>query len=225
MFQPGSSVRAVLALCLLLPAAGVQALPMGSQDTWMVMADASADASELAANFAFTRRDALGFALGRWEEKPHAGAPAAHMQRREFAALSYTRQLQRWNLPHAQANLWFVGGVGSARAQGHPGSHALWSAAGLADYETTRVYAGAGWELMRAGPLRHDTASARAGFSFYEAEYDEMQPWFILEVKRERFSAVAKNTVTPLLRIIHRRVFAELGANRDGAVFNLMLNY
>ncbi len=198
---------------------------MGSQGSWMLMADVSADTSKLSVNYALTRNDALGISLGRWEEMPHAGAPATHALRRDFAGLTYTRLLHRWNLPHAQANLWFVGSLGGAQARERSGTENLWSASGMADFETTRLYAGGSWELMRAGALRHDTATARTGFSFYEAEYEEMQPWFILEAKRERFAATAKSTTTALLRMIHKRYFVEIGANRDGGVFNLMYNY
>lgn len=42
----------------LLPCA--LALPMGSQGSWMLMADSTPDGRELALNYAFTRDDALG---------------------------------------------------------------------------------------------------------------------------------------------------------------------
>jgi hypothetical protein len=201
------------------------ALPMAAQDSWMVMLDGSADAVELAANYALTRRDALGFATGRWEEMPHAGAPAAHALKREFAALTYTRQVHRWNLPHAQANIWLVGMLGTARAAEHDKRHTLRSLALLADAESTRLYASGALELMRAGPLRHDTAAVRGGFSFYEVEYEDVQPWLIIEAKEERFTQISKRTLTPMLRLIHRRYFLEIGGNRDGGVVNLMLTY
>jgi hypothetical protein len=203
----------------------VGALPMGSADTWMVMGERSAEDVELALNYATTGRDAWGLMAKRWDEMPHPGAPRSHGLRREFAGLTYTRLLRRWNLPHAQSNLWLVGMAGAARAAERSGSESSGSLALLADYETTRVYTGAGLERMRSGSWRHDTAYARAGFSFFEVEYEETQPWLVLEVKRERFTASTKDTVTPLLRLIHRRYFVELGRNRDGAVVNFMFNY
>lgn len=219
-----AATAAAFCLAGLLPLTA-SALPMGSQGSWMVMGDSSPDGAKLSANYALTRNDALGAAVGRWEEEPHKGAPGSHMQRRDFAGLTYTRLLHRWNLPHAQANLWFVGMAGSARAQERAGSETLGSLSLLADFETTRVYTGAGVEIKRAGPLRHDTAYARAGFSFYEVEYEETQPWLILEAKRERYSLTTKNTVTPMLRFINKSYFVEVGGNRDGAVLNFMLNF
>jgi hypothetical protein len=207
----------------LLPCA--MALPMGSQGSWMLMADNTPDSRELALNYALTRDDALGLAIGRWEEMPHAGAPRKHALRREFAGLTYTRLLHRWNLPHAQANLWLLGAAGTARAQEHQGSDGMGSVSFLADYETTWVYTAAGVETMRTSRLRHDTRYVRAGFSFYEVEYEEVQPWLILELKQERFRIQTKNSFTPMLRLIHRRYFVELGGNRDGASLNFMLNY
>ena len=213
-----------LGLLATLSAASAWALPMASQGSVMVMAERSPDERELAANFALTARDALGGAVGRWHEPMgHGSAMRAH--EREYAALTYTRLLRRWNLPHAQANLWFVGMLGAVRAHALPGTRTLWSPALLADYETTRIYFGAGIEPMRARGLRHDTVYARAGFSFYQAEYDEMQPWFILQAKRTRWGMDAKSELTPMLRVIHRRFFFELGGNDNGAQVNLMLSY
>lgn len=206
------------------------ALPMASQGFWMVMGDADADDRKLSANYALTSRDALGGGVARFESPGH-GATAMRSTR-ELATLSYTRLVHRWNLPHAQANLWFVGQLGGLRGEGlGEGTLALWSPAVLADWETTRLYAGGGVEAMRAGDWRRETAYARTGFSFYEVEYEEVQPWFILEVKRERERIpragaaahdAAKTEWMPMLRLIHRRWFVELGARRDGAHLSFM---
>ena len=219
-----AALAPVLGLLAILPAAPAWALPMASQGSVMVMAERSADERELAANFALTARDALGAAVGRWREPMGHGA-AMREHEREYTALTYTRLLRRWNMPHAQANLWFVGMLGEVRAHALPGARTLWSPALLADYETTRVYFGAGIEPMRARGLRHDSVVARAGFSFYQAEYDEMQPWLIVQAKRTRWGMDAKSELTPLLRVIHRRFFVELGGNDNGAQVNLMLSY
>ncbi len=216
---------AVAAAALLAPSLAA-ALPMGSVATWMVMGDFNAGSRELAANHALTGRDAIGAAAARWSE--------GH-RRRETAALTYTRLVQRWNLPHAQANLWLVAQAGHSRADsggpgegGRPGRQrgGFGALALLADYETTRVYAGGDLRPLRgAQGLRQDTAWLRTGLSFYEAEYDQTQPWFVPEARRQRGTFERKALATPMLRLIDRRYFVELGANRDGGVFNFMLNY
>lgn len=240
--RPASAPRglaAALGLCLgwalALPAA---ALPMATQGFWMVMGDANADDSELSANYALTSRDAIGGAIARYESPGHGAAMAG--DRRESATLTYTRLVKRWNMPSAQANLWFVGQAGGLRAAGLGGagrsdSRALWSPAVLADWETTRLYAGGGLKTQRAGSWRRDTAYARTGFSFYEVEYEEVQPWFILEVKRESeriplvghgahaaFHRASETEWMPMLRFIHRRWFLELGARRGTAHLSFM---
>jgi hypothetical protein len=90
------------------------------------------------------------------------------------------------------------------------------------DYETTCIYASATARLYRAEGLNHDFTLARAGFSFYEADYDQTQPWFILEVRRMR-GLTDKSEVTPMLRLIHNRYFVELGvSNASQARLNFM---
>lgn len=214
------------AAALALAAGGAFALPMASQGSAMVMGDFNGGGErELAANYAVTGHDAFGAMAGRWlEPTVHGGEHTAKLVR-ETAALTYTRLVQRWNLPHAQANLWFVGMVGGVRGDDLDGTSTLWSAAVQADYETTRVYTGAGFEPMRADGVRHDTAWLRAGFSFYEVDYEQAQPWFVVEAKRTRYTTTAETLVTPMLRVIHRRYFVELGANDDGVQLNFMLTY
>jgi hypothetical protein len=221
-----AAVDAAFTLAL-LAVPGAQALPMGSPGDTMVMLDVGADERELAANYALNGRFALGANTGRWqEEQPHGamGPAPTHERERRFTALTSTHRLQRWNLPHAQANVWLVGQLGQVRGEGLVGTRTLASVSLMADYETTRVYLGGGWRPMRAsGGLRHDTTWLRSGFSFYEAEYDAVQPWFILEAKQTRNAHSSETVLTPMLRFIHKRVFVEAGGNRKGAQVNLML--
>lgn len=219
-----------LAALGVMAAAPAAALPMASQGFWMVMGDADADDQKLSANYALTGRDAFGGGVARFESPEHGSM--AMSSRRELATLSYTRLVHRWNLPHAQANLWFVGQAGGLRGEGlGDGTRTAWSPAVLADWETTRLYLGGGFETMRAGDWRRDSAYARTGFSFYEVEYEEVQPWFIVEAKRDREVIpragaaphdVAKTEWMPMLRFIHRRWFVEIGARSDGAHLSFM---
>lgn len=194
---------------------------MGAVDSWMLMGDFAPDGRDLALNYAFTRTDALGATLGSWRADARAGDNAP---RREFAGATYTRLLHRWNLPHAQANLWFAGAAGALRRGEREGSQAFAWPAVLADYETTRLYAAAGAKVLRAGNFEQGGAYVRGGFSFYEVEYEEPQPWFVVEARRTR-ELITKNEVTAMLRVIHKRYFVELGASRDGGRFSFMYNY
>ena len=196
-----------------------RALPMASQGHWMVMGDAESGARELSANYALTSQDAFGFSTARFQSPAHGGA--GMRSSRELATLTYTRLVHRWNLPHAQANLWFVAQAGRLEGEGLGAARTLLSPTVLADWETTRLYVGGGAEAMRAGAWRRQSAHARVGFSLYEVEYEETQPWLLLEVRRERERIprpgvapheAAKTEVMPMVRFIHRRWFLELGA-------------
>ena len=94
------------------------AAPMGFKESWMVMGDLSPNWREGFANYAFTAKDAVGPSLlyMRSDDKTKT---------RELAEVAYTRLLKRWNLPHAQANVWFVGGVGALRGNDFSGSRTM----------------------------------------------------------------------------------------------------
>jgi hypothetical protein len=179
--------------------------PMGFKESWMTMGDVSPNWQEVFVNYALTARDA-------------AGASALVMRSddetktRQFTEAIYTRLIRRWNMPESQANIWFIGGVGNITGNDFSGSKTMASPGIQVDYETTRIYVAATARLYRAQGLNHDFASARAGFSFYEVDYDQTQPWFILEVRRMR-GLTDKTEVTPMLRLIHNRYFVELGVN------------
>jgi hypothetical protein len=179
--------------------------PMGFKESWMTMGDVSPNWQEVLVNYALTARDA-------------AGASALVMRSddgtkmRQFTEATYTRLIRRWNMPESQANIWFIGGIGNITGNDFSGSKTMASPGIQVDYETTRIYVAATARLYRAQGLNHDFASARAGFSFYEVDYDQTQPWFILEVRRMR-GLTDKTEVTPMLRLIHNRYFVELGVN------------
>ena len=179
--------------------------PMGFKESWMSMGDVSPNWQEVFVNYALTARDA-------------AGASALVMRSddetktRQFTEAIYTRLIRRWNMPESQAKIWFIGGIGNITGNDFSGSKTMASPGIQVDYETTRIYVAATARLYRAQGLNHDFASARAGFSFYEVDYDQTQPWFILEVRRMR-GLTDKTEVTPMLRLIHNRYFVELGVN------------
>jgi hypothetical protein len=183
------------------------AAPMGFKESWMVMGDLSPNWREGFTNYAFTPRDAVGPSLlyMRSDDKTRT---------RELAEVAYTRLVKRWNLPHAQANVWFIGGVGSLGGGDFDGRRTMVSPGIQIDYETTRVYASAMARLYRAEGINHDYGAVRLGFSFYETDYDDVQPWFVVEARRMR-GLSDKLEITPMLRLIHNRYFVEAGVNNS----------
>lgn len=191
------------------------AAPMGFKGSWMAMSDFGPNWREGFVNYAVTPRDAIG-ATGLYMRSDDKTLT------RELAELTYTRLLQRWNMPEAQANVWFIGGAGSVRGNDFEGSKTMLAPGIQVDYETTRVYASVFGRLYRADGINHDYLALRAGVSFYEVDYDETQPWFLVEVRRMR-NLSDKTEVTPMLRLIHNRYFVEFGVNNmSQARFNIM---
>ena len=198
-------LRWVLVPVLMSAAALAYAGPMGFKDSTMAMGDFSPNWREAWVNHALTPRDALG-AGGLYMRSDDKKLT------REFAELTYTRLLHRINGEHSQANFWFVGGAGNLRGNDFGGGKTMLAPGVSADYETTRFYASASVRLYRAPGIRHDFASVRTGFSFYEVDYDETQPWLIVEARRMR-GLSEKTEITPMLRLIHNRYFVEFGIN------------
>jgi hypothetical protein len=68
--------------------------------------------------------------------------------------------------------------------------------------------------LYRGDGVNHDFGSARAGFSFFEIDYDQTQPWFIVEA-RHMHDLSDKTEITPMMRIVNNRYFIEAGVNNS----------
>ncbi len=205
--RPRLAMSIVCVSALVFGAGAAVAAPMGFKGSVMAMGDFSPNWREAWANYAFTARDAMG-AGGLYMRSDD------ETRSRTMAELNYTRLLQRWNLEDAQANVWLFAGIGSIRGNDFAGPKFAYAPGVQVDYETTRVYVAATARLYRASGLNHDFGSLRAGFSFFEADYDEVQPWLLVEARRMR-GLSDKTEITPMLRLIHNRYFVELGVNTD----------
>ncbi len=197
------TLLAALALATGIATAG----PMGFKDSQMAMGDLGTNWREAWVNHAVTSRDAFG-AGGLWMRADDG------TRTRTLVEATYTRLIARWNAEHSQANVWFVGGIGGIRGSDFSGSRLLWAPGVQADFETRRVYLAAFARLYRARDLNHDYGAVRAGWSFYETEYDETQPWFVVEARRMR-GLSARTEITPMLRLINKGWFVEAGVNQD----------
>ena len=210
----------VIAL-ILLSSRLVFAAPMGVEGSTMTMGDFNQNWREVGFNYAITSRDALGLTHLEFRSDDHK-------DKREVDTLNYTRLLSRWNLTDAQSNLWLFMGLGEIRGSidnQNIDSKVIASPGFQFDYETRRVYFATTHKLYRASNLNHDTTSIRTGFSFYEADYDQTQPWFILETKYTN-QISDKIEVIPMLRLINKNIFVEGGVNNSGQPrLNLMYTF
>jgi len=210
----------VIAL-ILLSSRLVFAAPIGFEGSTMTMGDFNQNWREVGFNYALTSRDALGLTHLEFRSDDHK-------DKREVDTLNYTRLLSRWNLTDAQSNLWLFMGLGEIRGSidnQNIDSKVIASPGFQFDYETRRIYFATTHKLYRASNLNHDTTSIRAGFSFYEADYDQTQPWFILETKYTN-QISDKIEVIPMLRLINKNIFVEGGVNNSGQPrLNLMYTF
>jgi len=199
----------------------VVAAPMGFEGSVMTMGDFNQNWREAGFNYAITSRDALGLTHLEFRSDDYK-------DKREVDTLNYTRLLSRWNLTDAQSNLWLFMGLGEIRGSidnQNIDSKVIASPGFQFDYETRRVYFATTHKLYRASNLNHDTTSIRAGFSFYEADYNQTQPWFILETKYTN-QISDKIEVIPMLRLINKNIFIEGGMNNSGQPrLNLMYTF
>ena len=198
-------MRKLFAVVAAVLGASAHAGPMGFNGGTMAMGDFSPNWQEAWVNYAITPRDALGagVVVMRSDDKRLT---------RNFTELTYTRLLHRINGEHSQANFWLVGGAGRVTGNDFSGSKTMLAPGVMVDYETTRLYTSASYRLYRGKGMGHDFVSARAGFSFYEVDYDEIQPWLIVEARRMR-GLSEQTEITPMLRLIHNRYFVEFGVN------------
>jgi hypothetical protein len=192
----------------------------------MTMLEATEGEREAGVNYALSPRDAIGLRY-TWMRSKREVSTASHSHngltgasftpQHESVEVNYTRLLQRWNTENAQINIWALGGLGAMRGNTFTGEQFFYSPGLQVDAESTRLYASLKAQMHRSKGVRNDMGVLRAGFSFWESEYDETQPWLIVEAKRTReFSE--KIEITPMLRLINKNFFAELGVNQDKQV-------
>ena len=208
-------MKRFLIAAALLANALAYAGPMGFKGSTMAKGHFSPNWKEAWVNHALSPRDAIGAGavLMRSDDKRLS---------RNFSELTYTRLLHRINGEHSQANFWLLGGVGRVTGNNFADTKTMLAPGVSADFETTRLYVSAAARLYRAPGINHDYVSARAGFSFYEVDYDETQPWLIAEARRMR-GLSEKTEITPMLRLIHNRYFVEFGvSNMKQGRFNFM---
>ncbi len=136
----------------------------------------------------------------------------------------YDVLLKRWNKPNYQANIYAYGGYGAVRFNDLNGTTGI---AGLeADAESRKYYISGKSEWMRpsVGP-NFDHYELRLGVAAYEAEFNEIASWLILQYQYHP-SLAKPSVLTPLARFFYKNVLWETGASLDGDIMiNLMFHF
>jgi hypothetical protein len=131
---------------------------------------------------------------------------------------------KRWNAREFQANLYGYAGFGKAELNHASGS--AWLGGAEADAESRDLFVSGKAEWMNAtlGP-NFDHYEFRAGVAPYEAEFNEIAAWLMVQVQYHP-SLVRKNSVTPFARFFYRNVLWEVGMSLDGdSMTNLMFHF
>jgi hypothetical protein len=210
-------------LGLLLLANSANALPVGFKDSWMTMGELGRDYSEASLMYTFTSTTAVGAGLVGVK---YMHGPAAHTRRIEMADVHVNHRLARWNFPEAQANIYLQLGLGQATGNFFAQRQTVLQPGIQMDYETRRVYAALKWHGSYANAFDYTRYSLSGGFSFYKTEYDEWQPWLVLEAARKGADLKDATEITPYLRFIHKTLFIEAGAPfRNGRSEGIKVNF
>src|SRR5690606_4412195 len=113
----------------MLCAISVQAAAvMGFADSMLMMGDFSEDYQEAMVNYSPVVGHEFGTEFMRMRDKDGMTST--------ISALSYTGLIKRWNMPGAQANLWFTGGIGESHGDNQSGF--AYTPSVQFDYETKR---------------------------------------------------------------------------------------
>jgi hypothetical protein len=152
--------------------------------------------------------------------RPDAAIAARHMRfdmpegRTNFYAPQLDYLVKRWNNPDSQANIYAYGAYGAMNFQNQTTGAGL---AGVeADAESRKFFTMAKYERMwgRVGPDFYHV-EARVGAAPYEAEFNEIASWFMLQYQYHPM-LTRKHALTPLIRLFYKSVLFESGVSTDG---------
>ncbi len=216
----------LLGLGLFLLQNSASALPVGFKDSWMTMGEVGRDYSEANLIYTFSQKTSIGAGVTglKWKQTNPLGA--AQGRRVEMIDAHINHRLARWNWPEAQANIYLQMGLGQAKGNFFQGTQTTLQPGIQLDYETRRIYAAYKWHGSYSKALDYTRYSLSGGFSFYKTEYDEWQPWFVVEASRKGGDLKDASEITPYIRFIHKTLFIEAGAPfQKGASQGLKVNF
>ncbi|GAB5455676.1 MAG: hypothetical protein Hens2KO_19050 [Henriciella sp.] len=155
--------------------------------------------SSVHAHYSPTFQDSIGLYSERnWGEDWH------------FTGVQYNRLLKRWNEKHAQANLYFMGGVGQADAFGEGGVDLAGFVGVAADWETRRWFTSYEARAYDLGFDKTFRQAARIGVAPYIGDYGDLHTWLMLQVDNQPESDTP-TTLTPLVRFFYDVQLVEFG--------------
>tara|TARA_X000000368_G_scaffold239268_1_gene188902 strand:+ start:695 stop:1333 length:639 start_codon:yes stop_codon:yes gene_type:complete len=184
------------------------AAPMSYKGSITTMGEASKHFSKVESNYALTGKDSIGIKAFKLKGDGYDVYGEG---------LFYLKRLMRVNEIESQTNLWLFteSGQVSVKKNSRNNDHFYLSPKIQFDYETRRIYAMTSHQILRVQHDNFDTTKAKAGFSFHKTEYNETQPWFILELIHTN-SMSKKLEIIPTIRLINKALYLEAGVSTDG---------
>ena len=196
----------------------IHAAPMSFKGSITSMSNISSTYSSLESGYAITSRDTLGI---------KAAINKENTNKLKTGGIFYLRRLMRINKINSQTNLWLfteAGGIDVKKNLKNDNYFYL-SPTLQFDYETKRLFNLISHQVLRVGNENFDTTKVEAGFSFYEAAYNETQPWILLKTRHTN-NINKKTQYIPTLRFINKSLFGEVGLSTDGdPSFHIMYTF
>lgn len=145
----------------------------------------------------------------------------------EFGFLKLNHLLYRHNGEASQGNIYLHGGVGVADSEiERRQTNDAYMTGFEADWETRTLYTALKYYYFTSPKVTDfSMAQARIGFSPYEAGFDKLQTWFMLQgmIMPEIQPEVM---ITPMLRFFYHNVLWEIGSSTRGDwMLNVMVHY
>jgi hypothetical protein len=184
------------------------AAPMSYKGSVTTMGEAFKHYSKIETSYAISAKDSIGLKAFK------AKGDGYHV---DAGALFYLTRLMRINEIESQTNLWLYAETGliNIEKNNRDDDRFYVSPTIQFDHETRRIYTMVSHQILRVAHDNFDTTKAKAGFSFYKTEYNETQPWFILEVSHTN-SMSEKLEVIPTIRLINKALYFEAGVSTEG---------
>lgn len=168
-------------------------------------------------NYSFHQQWATGLNLWRFNKGEEST---------EFGLVRLNHLLKRWNGNFSQANIYLSSGLGVADTSiDQNGTKGAYLLGAEADWETRTLFTSLKYYSFNSPKLTSVTITqARVGYSPYEADFDKMQTWFMLQGMY--MGQIEKTVVvTPLLRFFYNNVLWEVGSSlRSEWFLNFMIH-
>lgn len=144
--------------------------------------------------------------------------------RLNYSGLQLDYLVKRWNGDDHQANIYVYGGGGNVNF--HDSNGGAFFGGIEADAENRKYFS-----LIKAESMQTNIADdfnhieGRLGIAPYEAEYNEMATWFMVQTQWHP-TLQKKVVVTPLARIFYKSFLLETGVSFDGDwMMNFMFHF